>query len=218
MLPFLSPGFLTVGGAVAGQQVFNNVGGTFTVPAGVTSISVVGVGRGAAGATALNVDEVSTDYIGGAGGALSYVNNIAVTPGETLDIQVSDTLSRLLRGGTVLVSAGAGSGTIAGSVIVGTGFAGGNGSRVIETFRSGAGAGGYTSAGGNAGFGTLGGGGVSLLGGGAGGSAAGNANANGGAYGGGGGASGSLGAAGPGGVRIIWGAGRAFPNTNTGDV
>jgi hypothetical protein len=68
-----------------------------------------------------------------------------------------------------------------------------------------------------------GGGGVGILGQGANGSANGgggsggsNGGSIGGAYGGGGGTDGNNG--GTGAVRIIWGAGRSFPSTNTGNV
>ena len=63
---------------------------TFTVPAGVTSITAVAIGAGGGG-----------DYFQGAqtvymatsgwGGDLSYANNIPVTPGETLTVHVGNT-------------------------------------------------------------------------------------------------------------------------------
>ena len=143
----------------AAGQVGYGTGGTysFTVPAGVTSISALAIGAG-----------------GGGGGALAYANNIAVTAGETLTVNVgsagapgtaagtastSGTWSRLLRGGTVLVSANGGSGGVnggagggGGTIGVGTGGAGGAGG----TGNSGGGGGGggaagYAGAGGNGG-------------------------------------------------------------------
>ena len=51
----------------------------FYVPAGVTSISAVAIGAGGV---------ASSSYTGGGGGALSYVNNVAVTPGEMLTVTV----------------------------------------------------------------------------------------------------------------------------------
>ena len=66
------------------QGYVNNESGQvtydWTVPAGVTSICAVVVGAGETG-------ELSTsDADGGSGGDLRYVNNIAVTPGETLNL------------------------------------------------------------------------------------------------------------------------------------
>lgn len=71
-------------GEVAGQQVWTAGGGqnyyetTWTVPAGVSKISLVCVGKGAH----------ATQYQGGAGGGLCYANNISVTAGETLVIYI----------------------------------------------------------------------------------------------------------------------------------
>ena len=71
-------------GEVAGQQVWTAGGGqnyyetTWTVPAGVSKISLVCVGKGAH----------ATQYQGGAGGGLCYANNISVTEGETLVIYI----------------------------------------------------------------------------------------------------------------------------------
>lgn len=56
----------------------------WTVPAGVTSISVVCIGSGAPGSY---LDSFLVGS-GGGGGALSYVNNVSVTPGETLTINI----------------------------------------------------------------------------------------------------------------------------------
>lgn len=55
---------------------------TWTVPAGVTSISVLGVGAGGGGA------QNTTGGSGGSGGALTFVNNIPVTPGEQYTIVI----------------------------------------------------------------------------------------------------------------------------------
>lgn len=78
---------LEVGGGPAGQ--FTAYGrtdylpqiGTWTVPAGVTSICVVLVGAGAGGSS-FTVESGKTDCGGGGGGCI-YCNNVAVTPGET---------------------------------------------------------------------------------------------------------------------------------------
>jgi hypothetical protein len=64
-----------------GQELFTTPGiHTFTVPAGVTSICVVVVGGGGAGAPYFGM--------GGAGGGLAYKNNITVTPGANCTITV----------------------------------------------------------------------------------------------------------------------------------
>lgn len=117
---------------------------TFVVPAGYTSISAVCVGAGGLG-----------------GGALSYTNGIATTPGESLTVVVGagvpfDDISGLIanggpssisRGGTVLLSAAGGlrlSGNAGGQASAGVGavrFSGGSG--------NGSGAAGYSGNGGN---------------------------------------------------------------------
>lgn len=58
----------------------------WTVPAGVTSVSIVTVGAGASGIGG----GIYTVCSGGGGGALSYRNNVAVTPGESLYIRVGE--------------------------------------------------------------------------------------------------------------------------------
>jgi hypothetical protein len=69
----------TVNEAGYGEQLYVTPGTyTFTVPAGVTSISMVCVGGGAA----------STTTTGGGGGALSYKNSFPVTPGEQFTVVV----------------------------------------------------------------------------------------------------------------------------------
>lgn len=151
-------------GAV-GQQ--NN----WVVPAGVTSISVVCVAMGT--------------YEGG--GCLRYVNNIAVTPGETLNAYfLSNDGARFRRGSTSLCYApvyaqrGAGIGTggnggYSGDASPGAssggggagGYSGngGQGSARINNAPAGSGSGGGGGGGGgNASGGGAGGGGVGLLG------------------------------------------------------
>ena len=63
---------------------------TFTVPAGVTSITAVAIGAGGGGDY---FQGASTVYMAtsGWGGDLSYANNIPVTPGETLTVYVGNT-------------------------------------------------------------------------------------------------------------------------------
>lgn len=90
--------FAAAGDTSVDQALFNTPGTySWVVPPGITSVSLVAVQGGQGGASA-----------GGAGGALAYINNIPVTPGETL---------------TVIVGAGGngalfveGSTTVAGSV------------------------------------------------------------------------------------------------------
>lgn len=55
---------------------------TWTVPAGVTSISVAGVGGGGGGS------QKASGGSGGAGAQLKYINNIPVTPGDTYTIVI----------------------------------------------------------------------------------------------------------------------------------
>ena len=231
--------------APPGQQAFTSTT-TFVVPADVTSISAVCVGRGAS-----------------RGGDLRYATSISVTPGETLDIEISASgggPSRILRSGTPLLAARGGttgtSTTTGGTIGGGNGGSAGTGS----TGESGGygGAGGYTGNGGNGGnAGAAGSNGAGGGGGGGGGSNSGGTNGAGGGGGGvgllGTGSNGTGGAAtfngscgtggssglptsstqtqsggnyggggssvfGAGAVRIIWGAGRAYPSTGTADL
>ncbi len=55
---------------------------TWTVPAGVSSISVAGVGGGGGGS------QKTTGGSGGGGGQLTYINNVPVTPGDTYTIVI----------------------------------------------------------------------------------------------------------------------------------
>lgn len=167
----------------ANQQVLAGLGGgvpvdqylfttptddnAWVVPAGVTSISVVCVGHGA----------TSNSSTTGSGGCLRYVNNIPVTPGETLRIDVRDSGARLRRGATVLCY---GPNYVDRALAVGIGGNGGvrgNAVNASTDFGCG-GAGGYSGPGGNggtagganptAGTGGGGGGGGAHLGGGTG--------------------------------------------------
>jgi hypothetical protein len=75
-----------------GERIFLNTAGviSWTVPAGVTSISIVVVGGGGGGGgVSLNVSGAT--YLtggGGGGGGLAYATDISVTPGEILEINV----------------------------------------------------------------------------------------------------------------------------------
>ncbi len=226
MLAAITPGFLTGGaGPHPTNQALFTSGVNWIVPANVTTICIVAIGAGCPKHTRAN------GFIyGGSGGALSYSNNIAVTPGETLLVTINSTETKITRSGTSIVAAAAGTSNIgSGQASLGTGqvkYSGGDGAENAAVL-GGGGAAGYTSDGGNAlagqGYGG-GGSGTPLTGGGAG--APGNsgnsqyASPHGGTYGGGAGqlGSGELGQPGPGGLRVIWGPLRAFPNTNTGDL
>jgi prepilin-type N-terminal cleavage/methylation domain-containing protein len=117
---------------------------TFTVPAGVTSVSVLAVG---AGATSVPGGSGK----GGAGGALAYVNNISVTPGSTISVRVAGPgVSSSYFGSST--EAGSASGMTPGAVILGTGGAGGATS-AANSWTGGGGAGGYSSSGGSPGYG-----------------------------------------------------------------
>lgn len=211
----------------SGEQLYTTAGSySWTVPIGVTSVSVVCVGGGGNG---------STTNGGGAGGALAYKNTISTTPGSVMTVNVggsgqASTFSTVTAnggnagGGTYTSAIG---GTYSGADGGGNGGAGGQGN-------GGCGGGSSPSAGG---CGGAGGGGVGLYGqgtNGAGGPASGNEGGkggsngsgasysvnigtSGGAYGGGGGGgysySGFLAGNGASGaVRIIWGTGRSFPS------
>lgn len=159
------------------EAIFTNTGGpiSWTVPVGVTSISVVAIGGGGSGSQSTN------GGCGGGGGDLRYYNNLAVTPGEVLTFVVGSGsamsgatgtaggFSRVSRGGTTLLeAAGGGGGTISGSgakngtsTTTGGSVGGGNGGTSPNTTTAltagGGGAGGYTGTGGNGGQSTSGG-------------------------------------------------------------
>lgn len=107
---------------------------TWTVPTGVSSISVIAIGAGGKPYSTTSYNNA------GPGGALAYVNNISVTSGETLYISVpaaqaalgaAQTLNASVArgnyyesGGTGLCVAGSANLDTAGSVLVGTGTGG----------------------------------------------------------------------------------------------
>ncbi len=136
-----------------GSQTFTS-SGTFVVPNNTGYISVAAVGAGGAGGGA----SASYGGVGGAGGALVYGNNIPVTPGETLTIEIGTAgagssaanggnggYTEIRRGATTLLRANGG----AGGVIVNTSYAG------LTTSATSANIGGYpyNQAGGNGGGG-----------------------------------------------------------------
>lgn len=169
----------SAGDDVQGQQEYISASGTFnfTVPASVTSLSAVCIGGGGGGGGWGNANDESGG--GGGGGALAY-GTFAVTPGEILTINVGAAgtagatqnnggnggTSSVQRSGTNLVAAGGGTGGrggdaggqaggAGGTVIAGTGFAGGRGGNnsLVTGAPSvgGGGAGGYSGAGGRGG-------------------------------------------------------------------
>ena len=78
---------------VIDQVTFTTVGTTnWTVPDGVTSISIVLLGGGGGGG--------SGNGGGGGGGGLAYANNIPVTPGMSIDVTVGDAGIADTNGGT----------------------------------------------------------------------------------------------------------------------
>ena len=148
----------------------------WTCPAGVTSVSILCIGGGGAGATSLN-DNYQHLY-GGGGGGLSYVNNYAVTPGTVYLIRAGNSGAEAYAvanggfsafyggpttaGGIICEASGGVGGRIlyaapGGSAIVGTGGSGGGGGSALALSSTafgiggGGGAGGYSGNGGNGG-------------------------------------------------------------------
>ena len=79
-------------GASSGDAVFVIPGSsTWTVPAGVTSVCIVCIGGGGGGSQSYIYNDEGnqiTTSISGGGGGLGYANNITVTAGESLTINV----------------------------------------------------------------------------------------------------------------------------------
>lgn len=74
--------------SLGGQQVFTS-SGTFTAPAGVTSICIVCVGGGGGGMYYDNTGSTNTFAMsGGGGGALAWLNDYPVVPGNTYTVVV----------------------------------------------------------------------------------------------------------------------------------
>lgn len=219
---FFNPGIASAAknAPATGQVLFsvnNNTNIRWDIPEGVTTISVVCIARGSSVAS-------SSGY----GGALRYVNNISVTPGERMVIRTEATQSFIRRdseSNAICSAIGRNGG-------VGTGFNGGQMSSSSFYPRAGPGAAGFTSDGQNASNAASGqrsgGGGTdprvansagALAGIGAGGPYS-STGGNGDNYGGGPGVGQSdsggvrTGSPGAGCVYIIWGPNRAFPGTN----
>lgn len=155
-----------------GESAYTSVGDfSFVVPAGITQISAVAVGGGGS--------SVASGTGGGGGGALSYTNDIPVTPGESLTVRVgkngfkppsgsgsaaqaSGGTSAILRGSTVLLQAAPSTGTtgsaagqqgVPGLASQGIGavrYSGGFG-KTSSNLSGGGGAAGYAGNGGNGG-------------------------------------------------------------------
>lgn len=219
---------------VPGEQIFTTPG-TFTVPAGVFAVSVVCIGSGGQG---LVNYEPEGGGSAGAGGGNGWRNNIAVVPGQTINVTAGG-LSTSSFGIHVSAGAGAGGGGIGGQPVghEGGGAGGNGGGGPPGTSAGGGGAGGYLGNGGNgnggspavgsgAGAGGAGaggfasgglGGGVGLFGHGPDGVPTGTnggpgSNGSGNLYGGGAGGGGSTASLnGAGAVRVIWGDNRSFP-------
>ena len=151
---------------LSNDAIFTSIGSTdWTVPSGVYKISVVCIGGGG-GASGSNIAaNPRLAGTGGGGGALRYVNNIDVTPGETLTVTVGSggnggynppnswiegpggngQTSSLSRSGTILCSAAGGKGGsvpvpggggAGGNTGIGTGGNGGNGGLRVIAYRS----------------------------------------------------------------------------------
>lgn len=136
---------------------------SFVVPAGVTSISAVGVGGAASGGGG----SPTRGGDGGPGGDLVYANNIPVTPGETLTVQVGSggigraantntsydlgNSTTIKRGATILLRASGGGRSENIGTVGGTGGLGGSGNS--NGGGGGGGAAGYAGNGGTGGNG-----------------------------------------------------------------
>ncbi|QZA70895.1 hypothetical protein AH06_119 [Erwinia phage AH06] len=112
--------------ATGGQQLFTTAGTfSFIVPNGVTLLDTYNQGGGGGGGNGNSSTYKGSNGIPGRVGAPAYVNDIPVTPGETLTIVVgaggalvtAGEATQLLRGSTVLATApGGAAGANSGSV------------------------------------------------------------------------------------------------------
>ena len=195
---------------VAGQELLTTTQ-TWVVPAGVTSISVAAFdpgAKGSQGSQGLN----ATGGLGGLGGLVRFANNVAVTPGQSIQVTINATdaifgsIVSGKAGGTEGLRGGTG-GTGGSSTSTGTNVGGGGGNSGPATSITNPDT---TAPGVSAG----GGGGVNSVGGAG---ATGSFPGGGGGGGGGGTSPGPGGAGGAGAVYIIWsGAERQFPSMRTG--
>lgn len=185
--------------APAGQIILPGDSGSWVVPDGVTSVSVVVIGRGGAAV------QFGGNASSGAGGALAYANNVAVIPGNSYSYTTGNSPASSIFGITANGGAnGGGVNAAAGGTASGgdANFRGADGIVQFSERAAGGSAATYTANGSGTGVGI----GISGIG-----SAA--------AYGRGGEKvfSGTPGAHQPGGIRIIWGGGRSYPS-NAADV
>lgn len=195
---------------VAGQELLTTTQ-TWVVPAGVTSISVAAFdpgAKGSQGSQGLN----ATGGLGGLGGLVRFANNVAVTPGQSIQVTINATdaifgsIVSGKAGGTEGLRGGTG-GTGGSSTSTGTNVGGGGGNSGPATSITNPDT---TAPGVSAGAG----GGVNSVGGAG---ATGSFPGGGGGGGGGGTSPGPGGAGGAGAVYIIWsGAERQFPSMRTG--
>lgn len=193
--------------AVRGEQIFSAnssaVSGNWVCPAGVSSVCVVLVGMGGASV----IGSSSTGRSGAGGGALVYKNNIAVTPGASYSYSINSTATAIFG-----MSAGAGSPGFNGGSTPQPGGTASTAGSPDGRFNGGAGALQPSGSSPHA----LGGSAASYYANGVQGGGAGvdlTANTAG-DYGSGGSTSsgGSALIEGNGAIRIIWGAGRSYPN------
>ena len=143
-------------GTPPGQDAYTTAGTyTWVAPTGVTSVSVLAVGAGSSGTTGCCYN---SNY-GGGGGALGYLNNYPVTPGNSYTVVVGSGSTGALGPNnsyfvnTSTVKGGGGGGPTAGCMTLGGtrcniasgGNKGGNGTTGGGTGRgSGGGAGGFS--------------------------------------------------------------------------
>ena len=229
-----------------GQSAYTTAGTyTFTVPAGVTSISAVVIGGGGGGGGADDAQIRNETNNGGGGGGLAY-GTIAVTPGETLNITVgtggaggvADAIaggaggtSTIVRSATTLLSGGGGAGgryrsqgltddggASGGTARIGGGSGGNSGTGSGNSGATGGGgAGGYSGNGGAGGAFNASGSASTGAGGGGGGGYSGTSNSF---RAGGGGGTGILGSGsnGTGGTSLIGGAGGGGSGGTSGSI
>lgn len=187
------------GGSSAKTWTAFTASGTYTVPAGVSSIRAYAIGAGGNGAAG----SVSTSGGGGGGGGGCAYGDIAVTAGQTVTVTISSGVATVVYGGTTMLTGNAGtnaSGSTAGS--------GGSASKDASVTNGGAYSGGAGGAGNAGDF--LGGGGGSS------GSPLGNGYAGGNGSGGGAGGGGGGGIGGAGDIGGGGGAGGAGGTNGSG--
>ena len=200
---------------IPSSQIYTAIGTyTWVAPAGVTSVSLLAVGRGGNGgnACAIPICCCQTLYIsgpGGNGGSLAYRNNLTVTPGGSYAVGLQSSSGKSYFVSTSYFYAENAGGSGGGSVGSVTAYSGGSGNPGGDDLRGvtgggGGGAAGYSGNGGGTGSGGPGSNGAAAAacsGGGGGGSGGGNFG-SGFAPGGGGGGVGIYGKGATGGVAV----------------